>query len=111
MWTPIGLPPVQPPIKKRPPGRPKKKRAQEPDELRNHRKNRGLGIFKQCKACEKLGYNRRSYKGQAGRNSSLLGNANQAKRTTRKINLVCMLITYYVAYSMMAIWSVDYYVC
>ena len=38
MWGPSGLPPVQPPIKRGPPGRPKKKRALEPDEPRSHRK-------------------------------------------------------------------------
>ncbi|KAK9997510.1 hypothetical protein SO802_022196 [Lithocarpus litseifolius] len=63
MWTPSGLPPVQPSIKRRPLGRPKKKRAQELDEPRNHRKNRELGISKQCKACGKFGHSRRSCKG------------------------------------------------
>ena len=46
MWRPSGLPLVQPLIKRRPLGRPKKKRALEPDEPRSHRKNRGLGISK-----------------------------------------------------------------
>nr|POE60375.1 hypothetical protein CFP56_33299 [Quercus suber] len=82
MWRPSGLPPVQPPIKRRPPGRPKKKRALEPDEPRSHRKNRGLGISKQCKSCGKLGHNKRSCKGEVGGNSSLPGSASQASRTT-----------------------------
>nr|POF09274.1 hypothetical protein CFP56_18142 [Quercus suber] len=82
MWRPSGLPPVQPPIKRRPPGRPKKKRALEPDEPRSHRKNRGLGISKQRKNCGKLGHNKRSCKGEVGGNSSLLGSASQVSRTT-----------------------------
>nr|POE70400.1 hypothetical protein CFP56_61893 [Quercus suber] len=40
------------PIKRRPLGRPKKKRALEPDEPRSHRKNKVLGISKQCKAAK-----------------------------------------------------------
>ena len=56
--------------KRRPPGWPKKKRALEPDEPRSHRKNRGVGISKQCKGCGKLGHNKRSYKGEVGGNSS-----------------------------------------
>ena len=75
MWKASGLPLVQPPIKRRPPGRPKKKRALEPDEPRSHRKNRGLGISKQCKLCGKLGYNKRSCKGEVGGNSFLPGSA------------------------------------
>ncbi|KAK9983687.1 hypothetical protein SO802_033212 [Lithocarpus litseifolius] len=51
---------AMPPIKRRPPDRPKKKMTLEPDEPRSHRKNRGVGISKQCKACGKLGHNRRS---------------------------------------------------
>lgn len=46
MWILSGLPPVQPPIQRRPPGKPKKKKAQQLDEPRNHRKNGGIGIFK-----------------------------------------------------------------
>nr|POE84693.1 hypothetical protein CFP56_75641 [Quercus suber] len=84
MWKPSGLPPMQPPIKRRPPGRPKKKRALEPDEPRSHRKNRGLGISKQCKLCGKLGHNKRSCKGEVGGNSSLPRSASQASRTTRR---------------------------
>nr|POF16807.1 hypothetical protein CFP56_72916 [Quercus suber] len=84
MWRPSRLPPVQPPIKRRPSRRPKKKRAQEPDEPRSHRKNRGIGMSKQCKACGKLGHNRRSCKEEAGGNFSLPGSANQARRTTRR---------------------------
>ena len=88
MWEASGLPPVQPPIKRRPPGRPKKKRALEPDEPRSHKKNRDLGISKQCKLCRKLGRNKRSCKGEVGGNSSLLGSASQANRTTRRVNIL-----------------------
>ena len=48
--------PVQPPIKRKPPSKPKKKRAREPNELTSRR----AGISKQCKACGMLGHNRRS---------------------------------------------------
>ena len=87
MWGPSGLPPVQPPIKRRPPGRPKKKRTLEPNEPRSHRKKRGLGISKQCKLCGKLGHNKRSCKGEVGGNSSLPGSASQASRTTRRVSI------------------------
>ena len=87
MWKASGLPPVQPPIKRRPPSRPKKKRALEPDEPRSHRKNRGLGILKQCKLYGKLGHNRRSCKGEVGGNS-LPGSVSQASRTTKRVNIL-----------------------
>nr|POE75837.1 hypothetical protein CFP56_05107 [Quercus suber] len=64
MWRPSGLSPVQPPIKRRPLGKPKKKRAKEPNEPRSGRKGRRVGISKQCKSCDKLGHNRRSCKGE-----------------------------------------------
>ena len=61
---------MQPPIKRRPPGRPKKKKAREPNELsKGHSK--GLGIAKRCKSCGKIGQNKRSCKGEVGGNSSL----------------------------------------
>ena len=60
---------MQPPIKRRPPGRPKKKRVREPNERRGHSK--GLGIAKRCKSCGKIGHNKRSCKGEVGGNSSL----------------------------------------
>ena len=41
-----GLPPVQPPIKRRPSSKLKKKRAKEPDEPRSGRKRKGVGISK-----------------------------------------------------------------
>ena len=50
MWRPSGVTPVQPPIKRRPPGRPKKKRVREPNELTSRR----AGISTQCKAFGKL---------------------------------------------------------
>ena len=51
MWRPSGVTLVQPPIKRRPPSRPKKKRAREPNEPTSRR----AGISKQCKAWGKLG--------------------------------------------------------
>nr|POF04628.1 hypothetical protein CFP56_39162 [Quercus suber] len=84
MWRPSGLPPMQPPIKRRPPGRPKKKRALEPDEPRSHKKNRGVDISKQCKACGKFGHNKRSYKREVGGNSSLPRSASEVSKTTRR---------------------------
>ena len=51
---------VQPPIKRRPPRKPKKKRTREPNEPISRR----VDIFKQCKACGKLGHNKRSCKGE-----------------------------------------------
>nr|XP_023920481.1 uncharacterized protein LOC112032006 [Quercus suber] len=86
MWRPCVLPPVQPPIKRRPPGRPKKKRAKEPDEPISGRKRRGVGISKHCKSYGKLEHNRRSYKGEVRGNSSLLGNAKQTNKMTKQAN-------------------------
>ena len=42
MWGPSGVQPVQPPIKRRPPGRPKNKRTREAGELVGRR----VGISK-----------------------------------------------------------------
>ena len=70
MWTPTRLPPVQPPIKGRPPGRPKKKNVREPNEpSKEHSKS--LSIAKKCKSCRKIGHNKRSCKCEVGGNSSL----------------------------------------
>ena len=91
MWRPSGLLLVQPPIKRRPPDRPKKKRALEPDKPKSHKKNRGVGISKQCKACGKLGHNSRSCKGEVGGNSSLPGSASQVSRTTRRVSILLRL--------------------
>ena len=55
MWRSSGVTPVQPPIKRKPPSKPKKKRAREPNELTSRR----AGISKQCKACGKLWHNRK----------------------------------------------------
>ncbi|KAK9986997.1 hypothetical protein SO802_031948 [Lithocarpus litseifolius] len=65
-------------------GRPKKKRALEPDEPRSHRKNRGASIPKQCKACGKLGHSRRSCKREVGGSSSLPRSASQVNKTIRR---------------------------
>ncbi|KAK9991361.1 hypothetical protein SO802_026346 [Lithocarpus litseifolius] len=60
----------KPPIKKRPLGRPKKKKARKPNEPRNGH-SKGLSIAKRCKSCGKIGHNKRSCKGEVGGNSSL----------------------------------------
>ena len=80
MWQSTRLPLVQPPIKRRPPGRPKKSRVKEPDEPTRHTKLRIVGVPKKCKAYGRLGYNKRSCKGEVGGNSSLLGAAKKPKR-------------------------------
>ena len=66
MWRPSGVQPVQPPIKRRPPGRPKKKRTREAGEAAGRR----ASISKQCRTCGKIGHNKRSCKGEIGGNSS-----------------------------------------
>jgi len=50
MWRLGGIQPIQPPIKRRPLSRPKKKRANEPNELAGRR----VGISKQSRACGKI---------------------------------------------------------
>nr|POF24599.1 hypothetical protein CFP56_76387 [Quercus suber] len=79
MWRPSGVTLVHPTIKRKPPSRPKKKRAREPNEPTSRR----AGIFKQCKACGKLGHNRRSYKGEIGRNSSLPSTTNRTSTSNK----------------------------
>ena len=87
MWTSTSLPPVQPPIKKRLPGRPKKKRILEPNEpRRGHYK--GLGIAKRCKSCGKIDHNKRSCKGEVRGNSSLPGAQNQRRHRPMQVKLV-----------------------
>ncbi|KAK9989435.1 hypothetical protein SO802_029674 [Lithocarpus litseifolius] len=82
MWRPSCVTLVLPPIKRRPHGRPKKKRAREPNEPTSRR----AGISKQCKACGKLGHNRRNCKGEIGRNSSLPGTTNRTN-TSKKSSM------------------------
>ena len=72
---------VQPLIKRRSPGRPKKKRVREPNEPTSKK----AGISKQCKACGKLRHNRRSCKGEIGGNSSLPGTANRTNTSSKVI--------------------------
>ena len=81
MWRPSGVTPVQPPIKRRPPGKPKKKRAREPNEP-----TRRAGFSKQCKTCDKVGHNRRSCKGEIRGNSSLAGTTNRTSASNRVID-------------------------
>ena len=73
--------PVQSPIKRKPPNRPKKKRAREPNEPTSRR----VGISKQCKTCGKLGHNRRSCKGEIGGNFSLPGTTNRTSTSNKVI--------------------------
>ena len=80
IWRPSGVTPVQPPIKRRPPGRPKKKRTREPNEPTSGKR---AYISKQCKACGKLWYNRRSCKGEIGGNSSLSSTTNKPTHIIR----------------------------
>ena len=73
MWRPSGVQPVQPPIKRRPPGRPKKKRTREASEPAG----RKAGISKQCRSCGQIG--------QIGGNSSIPSTTNKttvAKKVT-----------------------------
>ena len=67
IWRPSGVQPVQPLIKRRPPSRPKKKRAREASEPAGRR----AGISKQCMTCGKIWHNKRSYKDEIGGNSFL----------------------------------------
>ena len=88
MWTPIGLSPMQPPIKRMPPSGPKKKRERLPNEP-SWGHNKGLGIAKRCKSCGKLGHNKRSCKGGVEGNSSLPtvvgGGPNQRRPRPKKV--------------------------
>ena len=77
MWRPSDVTPIQPLIKKIPPGRPKKKRAREPYELTSGKR---AGISKQCKTCGKLGHNKRTCKVEIGENSSLPSTTKKKKK-------------------------------
>ncbi|XP_075664850.1 uncharacterized protein LOC142634442 [Castanea sativa] len=61
---------MKPPIKRRSPDKSKRKRVRKPNEPRRSH-NKGLGIAKRCKSCEKIGHNKKSCKGEVGGNSSL----------------------------------------
>ena len=74
--------PSSAPIKRRPPCRPKKKRARELNEPTSGKR---AGISKQCKTCGKLGHNKRSCKGEIGGNSSLPGTTNKTKTYNKVI--------------------------
>ena len=91
MWRPSGMIPVQPPIKRRPLGRLKKKRAREPNEPTSRR----AGFSKQCKVCGKLGHNRRSCKGEIGGNSLLPSTTNRTS-TSNKVMYghVCEIVAF-----------------
>ena len=93
MWRPSGVTLVQLPIKRRPLIRPKKKRAREP----NKPTSRRAGISKQCKACGKLGHNRRSCKGEIGGNSSLPSTTNRTSTSNKEIyGHVCEIVVFQV---------------
>nr|POE48507.1 hypothetical protein CFP56_53095 [Quercus suber] len=79
MWRPSGVQPVQPPIKRIPPGRPKKKRVREVGELADRR----AGISKQCRTCGKIGHNKRSCKDEIRGNSSLPGTINRTSAANK----------------------------
>ena len=81
MWRPSDVTPIQPLIKKIPPGRPKKKRAREPYEPTSGKR---AGISKQCKTCGKLGHNKRTCKGEIGGNSSLPGTTHTKKKKKKQ---------------------------
>ena len=73
MWRPSGVQPVQPPIKRIPPGKSKKKRTREASEPAG----RKAGISKQCRSCGQIG--------QIGGNSSIPSTTNKttaAKKVT-----------------------------
>ena len=73
--------PVQPPIKRRLLGRPKKNRVREPNEPTSKR----ASISKQCKACGKSGHNKSSCKGEIGENYSLPGTTNRTSTYNKVI--------------------------
>lgn len=87
IWTSTSLPPVQPPIKRRPLGRPKKKRALEPNEPRRGY-SKGLGWAKRWKSCRKIGHSKRSCKCEVGGNSSLPSAQNQRRNRPNKVKLM-----------------------
>ena len=89
MWRPSGVNPVQPLNKTRLTSKPKKKRVRKPNEPTSRR----AGISKQCKACGKLGHNRRSCRGEIGGNSSLPGTTNRTSTSNKVIyGHVCEIV-------------------
>ena len=77
---------MQPPIKRKSPSKPKKKRILEPNEpRRDHYK--GIGIAKRYKSCGKIDHNKRSYKGEVGGNSSLPSAQNQKRHRPMQVKL------------------------
>ena len=93
IWSPTGLPPMQPPIKRRLLGKPKNKRALEPNEpMRGHSK--GLGFAKRCKSCGKIGHNKRSCNSEVGGNSSLPGAQNQRRYRPNKVKPIHLVSAY-----------------
>ena len=91
MWRPSGVTPVQSPIKRRPPGKPKKKRVKEPNEPTSRKD----GISKQCKAYGKVRHNRSCCKGEIEGNSSLLGTTNKTNTSNKVIyGHVCEIVAF-----------------
>ncbi|KAK8497124.1 hypothetical protein V6N12_019279 [Hibiscus sabdariffa] len=73
MITPIkvtDMEPILPPIIRRPPGRPTKKRRLEPDEITKPKLSR-RGMQANCTKCGKQGYNRRTCRGEVGANQPI----------------------------------------
>ena len=79
MWRHNDVQPVQPPIKRKPPGRPKKKMTKEVGELVGRR----AGISKQCRTCGKIGHNKKSCKGEIKGKSSLPGTTNKTSASKK----------------------------
>ncbi|KAK8986475.1 hypothetical protein V6N11_010031 [Hibiscus sabdariffa] len=70
-WAPVtDMEPILPPIIRRPPGRPTKKRRLEPDEITKPKLSR-RGMQANCTKCGKQGYNRRTCRGEVGANQPI----------------------------------------
>lgn len=84
MWAKTGLPPIQPPPRRRPTGRPKKQRRREADEPKKGTKLVRRGTTVACKRCGRTGHNRRTCKGLVGGNKEL--DKNNASAGPSRVN-------------------------
>ncbi|MBA0842152.1 hypothetical protein Goarm_001997 [Gossypium armourianum] len=57
--------PIMPPTLRRPPSRPTKMRRRESDEPQTTTKLTKKGVEMKCNKCNKLGHNKKSYKGNS----------------------------------------------
>ncbi|MBA0814460.1 hypothetical protein Gohar_020291, partial [Gossypium harknessii] len=57
--------PIMPPTLRRPPSRPAKMRRRESDEPQTTTKLTKKGVEMKCNKCNKLGHNKKSYKGKS----------------------------------------------